>query len=242
MGADASCLPVQVMLDEVSFAYNELRANKAARLPLVRLQYPDFAVWQACRVESSSLQRQVSLQCLCSCPCLCLHIYCCMGALLISCMRQTHSPELHAPVQRMQAGSTCITSGILLCDVAWTCALYWLAPGSQEDSGQIFADTSRAWWLQIAFWKEQLAGVPELELPADFPRAGGHGCARGGWLDIDVPEEVVAGVEKFAANCGATVYMVLLSVLQLLLAAHAQQDDIVVSHSCLLQTCHNHFL
>ena len=51
----------------------------------------------------------------------------------------------------------------------------------------------------------------------------------------------MAGVEKFAANCGATVYMVLLSVLQLLLAAHAQQDDIVVSHSCLLQTCHNHF-
>ena len=83
VGDDASCLPVQVMLDEVSYAYNELRANKAARLPLVRLQYPDFAVWQACRVESSSLQRQVRLQCPCLCPC--FHIHSCMGALLISC-------------------------------------------------------------------------------------------------------------------------------------------------------------
>ena len=95
--------------------------------------------------------------------------------------------------------------------------------------------SDNAWRLQIGYWKEQLAGVPELELPADFPRADGHGCARGGWLDIEVPQEVVAGVEKFAADCGATVYMVLLSALQLLLAAHAQQDDIVVSHVCLPQ-------
>ena len=79
-------------------------------------------------------------------------------------------------------------------------------------------NTNNAWRLQIAYWKEQLAGVPELELPTDFLRAGGHGCARGGWLDIDVPQEVVAGVEKFAVDCSATVYMVLLSVLQLLLA------------------------
>ena len=90
IGADASFSPVQVMLDEVSYAYNELRANKAARLPLVRLQYPDFAVWQACRVESSSLQRQVRLQrpCPCPgpCPCPCVHIPRCIEALPKSCL------------------------------------------------------------------------------------------------------------------------------------------------------------
>ena len=85
IGADASFLPVQVMLDEVSYAYNELRLNKAARLPLVRLQYPDFAVWQACRVESSSLQRQVRPTCPCPCPCLCPYIHCCIGARLMGC-------------------------------------------------------------------------------------------------------------------------------------------------------------
>ena len=85
--ADASFSPVQVMLDEVSYAYNELRLSKAARLPLVRLQYPDFAVWQACRVESSSLQRQVRLQCpFGPCPCQCLRLHCCIGALLTSCL------------------------------------------------------------------------------------------------------------------------------------------------------------
>ena len=92
------------------------------------------------------------------------------------------------------------------------------------------------------YWKEQLTGVPELELPIEFPRADGHGGRRGGWLDIDVPQRVVLDVERFASDCGATVYMVLLSALQLLLAAHSQQDDIVVNHPCLFQNRMKHSL
>ena len=83
--------------------------------------------------------------------------------------------------------------------------------------------------VQVNYWTEQLAGTPELRLLTDFPRKAGHGCARGGWLDLDIPEEVVMGLQVFAARCGATMYMVLLSSLQLLLAAHSRQDDIVVS-------------
>lgn len=79
---------------------------------------------------------------------------------------------------------------------------------------------------------EQLCGMPKLQLPTDFPRKAGHGCSQGGWLDIDVPEDIVRGVESFAARSGATMYMVLLSSLQLLLAACSGQDNIVVSHSC----------
>lgn len=88
-------------------------------------------------------------------------------------------------------------------------------------------------YVQVEYWMEQLCGMPKLKLPTDFPRKAGHGCSRGGWLDIDVPEEVVRGIETFAACSGATLYMVLLSSLQLLLAARSAQDDIVVSHPCL---------
>ncbi len=87
--------------------------------------------------------------------------------------------------------------------------------------------------VQVEYWMEQLCGLPKLQLPTDFPRKAGHGCSRGGWLDIDVPEDVVRGVESFAAKSGATMYMVLLSSLQLLLAARSGQDDMVVSHQCL---------
>ena len=135
-----------------------------------------------------------------------------------------------------------MASSTLLCDMACTCALYSRAPGSQGDPGWDCTDSDNALWPQIGYWKEQLAGVQELELPTDFSRADGHGCARGGWLDISVPQKVVLDVERFAADCGATVYMVLLSALQLLLAAHSQQDDIVVRRLCLSQICHNHWL
>ena len=56
-----------MMLDELSEAYNALRLGKAPRLPLVRLQYPDFAAWQARRAQSPAILRQVPALCLISC-------------------------------------------------------------------------------------------------------------------------------------------------------------------------------
>ena len=95
--------------------------------------------------------------------------------------------------------------------------------------------------VQVDYWMEQLCSAPVLQLPTDFPRKAGHKCCRGGWLDIDIPEDIVRGVESFAACSGATLYMVLLSSLQLLLAARSSQDDIVVSHPCLaFLTCIAH--
>ena len=48
------------MLDDVCAAYDALRVNKTPRLPMVRLQYPDFATWQSKQLQSTSLLRQVS--------------------------------------------------------------------------------------------------------------------------------------------------------------------------------------
>lgn len=50
------------MLDELSEAYNALRLGNAPSLPLVRLQYPDFAAWQERRAQSPAILRQVNQQ------------------------------------------------------------------------------------------------------------------------------------------------------------------------------------
>lgn len=85
------------------------------------------------------------------------------------------------------------------------------------------------------YWREELAGVQQLQLPTDVVRAG-KACSRGGWLAVSVEERVVVALESFAARCGATMFMVLLSALQLLLAARSGQDDVVVSHAASLMS------
>jgi hypothetical protein len=47
------------MLDDLTGAYNALHIGKMPRLPLVRMQYPDFAAWQAKQLQNTSVQRQV---------------------------------------------------------------------------------------------------------------------------------------------------------------------------------------
>lgn len=77
--------------------------------------------------------------------------------------------------------------------------------------------------------------MQQLQLPTDVVRAG-KACSRGGWLAVSVEERVVVALESFAAHCGATMFMVLLSALQLLLAARSGQDDVVVSHAASLMS------
>ena len=86
------------------------------------------------------------------------------------------------------------------------------------------------------YWKTKLANLPELKLPSDFNRKGGHGCCKGGWVDVEIPDHIVLALQDFAPKLGATLYMLLLSSLKLLLAARSCKDDIVVSQLCLLTT------
>ena len=53
---------------------------------------------------------------------------------------------------------------------------------------------------QVEYWMEQLCSLPKLQLPTDFARKAGHGCSRGGWLDIDVPEDVVRAWRALRPN------------------------------------------
>ncbi len=81
---------------------------------------------------------------------------------------------------------------------------------------------------QIAQWKEILAGAPPvLDLPVDFPRpaAASH---RGRRLWFDINPQIAAGLRNLARAEGATLYMVLLSIFEILLHRHSGQEDIVI--------------
>ncbi len=80
---------------------------------------------------------------------------------------------------------------------------------------------------QLAYWREQLAGVPTLELPADHPRpaAPSH---RGATRALALPGEVARGISALGRAQGATPYMVLLAGLKVLLYRYTGQRDLSV--------------
>ena len=81
---------------------------------------------------------------------------------------------------------------------------------------------------QLDYWRGQLAGLPDvIDLPADRPRpavAGGRGAA----LDFDIPAETGRRIADYAAQAGATPFMVVHSALAVLLARLAATDDIAI--------------
>ncbi|HEX2077383.1 MAG TPA: amino acid adenylation domain-containing protein, partial [Longimicrobium sp.] len=81
---------------------------------------------------------------------------------------------------------------------------------------------------QLAWWRERLAGAPELlELPADLPHAGRRG-SRAGRERMVLPPELLRALRAAARSEGATLFMALLSAFQLLLSRYSGQDDVVV--------------
>jgi len=80
---------------------------------------------------------------------------------------------------------------------------------------------------QVTWWRERLAGLPALELPADRPRSLGGG-SRAGRLPVALPAELSTGVVELAQRLGATPFMVLAAVFAALLARRADQDDLAL--------------
>jgi amino acid adenylation domain-containing protein len=97
-----------------------------------------------------------------------------------------------------------------------------------------FAEWQRSWLQgellekELAHWKESLAGMTEaLELPTDRPRPP-VSSMRGAWSRCTVPAETVAGLQALARREGATFYVTLLAVFDVLLHRYSGQDDIVL--------------
>ncbi len=90
-------------------------------------------------------------------------------------------------------------------------------------------------WLQgevlekeIEFWKEQLAGAPPvLELPTDRPRPAVQ-TFNGSYKTFHLSPQVSNALKELARQHGATEFMVLLALFQILLHRYSRQDDIVI--------------
>ncbi|HET7460272.1 MAG TPA: amino acid adenylation domain-containing protein, partial [Longimicrobium sp.] len=81
---------------------------------------------------------------------------------------------------------------------------------------------------QLAYWKERLAGAPELlELPTDHPRPPVQ-TYRGASVPVELSVELLERLQSLALSEGATLYMVLLGAFQVLLSKYSGSDDIVV--------------
>src|SRR5262249_37687737 len=74
---------------------------------------------------------------------------------------------------------------------------------------------------QLAFWKSHLADAPStLDLPTDRPRPAIQ-TTNGAFLNFNLPEELADRVREFSKQCGATPYMTLLAVFNVLLARYS---------------------
>ncbi|HEY0022719.1 MAG TPA: amino acid adenylation domain-containing protein [Longimicrobium sp.] len=81
---------------------------------------------------------------------------------------------------------------------------------------------------QLSYWRERLAGAPELlELPTDRPRPAVQ-TYRGAMVPVELSLELAERLQALGRSEGATLYMTLLSAFQVLLGKYAGSDDVVV--------------
>ncbi|RDI46227.1 amino acid adenylation domain-containing protein [Nocardia mexicana] len=93
--------------------------------------------------------------------------------------------------------------------------------GVESDADSIAAQ-------QIAYWRQELSGLPDLlELPTDRPRPA-VASLRGGRVDFRIDAAAHAGLSELARAHGATLFMVVHTALAVLLARLSGSDDIAV--------------
>ncbi len=81
---------------------------------------------------------------------------------------------------------------------------------------------------QIAYWKNQLGGnLPTLDLPLDKPRPEVQSF-RAEKESLDISPALTERLNTLSRQEGVTLFMLMLSVFNLLLARYSAQDDIIV--------------
>ncbi|HEY7768000.1 amino acid adenylation domain-containing protein, partial [Longimicrobium sp.] len=81
---------------------------------------------------------------------------------------------------------------------------------------------------QLAYWKERLAGAPELmELPLDRPRPPVQ-TYHGASLPVELSLELQERLQELGRSDGTTLFMTLLAAFQVLLGRYAGSEDVVV--------------
>ncbi|MGH8770786.1 MAG: condensation domain-containing protein [Burkholderiales bacterium] len=81
---------------------------------------------------------------------------------------------------------------------------------------------------QLAYWKGQLSGAPEvLELPIDRPRPAVYSHA-GNWQALSAPSDMMRALMALSRSESASLFMTLLAAYQILLWQFAAQNDVLV--------------
>ena len=80
---------------------------------------------------------------------------------------------------------------------------------------------------QLAFWTKQLAGVQPLELPTDHPRPAVL-SQEASHYPIQLPVPLVQKLKALCRQYDTTLFVLLLTAFQVLLARHSGQDDICI--------------
>ncbi|MBA4136614.1 MAG: non-ribosomal peptide synthetase [Opitutus sp.] len=80
----------------------------------------------------------------------------------------------------------------------------------------------------LAYWRKQLAGAPEfIELPTDRPRPAVQ-TFRGGTVVLNLSSTLTEGLRQVGQREGATLFMTLHAVFQVLLGRYSRQQDFIV--------------
>ncbi len=87
---------------------------------------------------------------------------------------------------------------------------------------------ARVMQRQLSYWHEKLAGAPaRLDLPTDHPRPPVK-TYNGKRITFRFDREASDKIKAFARSCNCTLFSVMLTVYQILLARYSGQDDILV--------------
>ncbi|MEX3625882.1 condensation domain-containing protein, partial [Viridibacillus arvi] len=87
---------------------------------------------------------------------------------------------------------------------------------------------SEEFMRQEEYWLNEFSGeIPVLNLPTDYPR-GKVKSSEGSSISFTLDSDMTSGLRKIAQETGTTMYMVLLSNLNILLSKYSGQEDIVV--------------
>ncbi len=80
---------------------------------------------------------------------------------------------------------------------------------------------------QLSYWKQQLANLPVLELPTDYPRPKIQ-TFRGTKQYLELPKELCEEIKALSNREGVTLFMTLVTVFKTLMHYYTNQDDIVI--------------
>ena len=79
----------------------------------------------------------------------------------------------------------------------------------------------------LEYWQQQLANLPLLELPYDYPRPALE-TFRGAYCHLRLPLELTERLKTLSQEAGATLFMTLLTAFAALIARYSGQSDLAV--------------